>query len=883
MKKNAFRKEIAVTQAAALTLFSLAGCSAQSEPGEVSQEELAEITRQAEELGVGIHSSSAGKNETVYVLSSKGDSGRNIIVSEWLKNPNGSDEVTDVSYLENIEVVSGDAVLESNDGGAITWQSAGEDVYYRGNSDIKLPVDVEISYKLDGAAVDENQLEGASGHIELSVEYTNNMHDTVEYEGESYDVYMPFLMISGFMLDNTEAANVEVTGGTAVNDGDRIVVVGLGFPGLKESLGLDDISLEGDDGEALDDIDIPDGLTVEFDAVNYTPVTVLTAASIFDLDDLGIDGIDTDSVSGKLDEAQDGMEQLMDGAAQLHDGIATLNDGATSLNEGAEALSDGAEALNDGAQTLRDGVSELSGGAATLSSGAAELNNGAVSLRDGAGSLSNGAGTLSSGASQAASGAQSLASGASQLSSGASSVNAGAQSLASGINSANEGAAALSAGLNTLNEGIPALQAGAQQLQAGASNLSSGSAQLVAQNEALNNGAAALVTGLSDLNDGLTNGEGQVAALTNGSDAFATALGQLKSGLTNIAGNYYSNESIDSTINALAQYRNTEGVDEDAAEQIDELIAAYRALYTQYQTLYGTVCSTDPQVASVINTVGALNVSFSGDGTAENPGIRGGITALLGTISGATSQLYSGAQQLQAGIDAYTTGASVVASGAAQLSEGANALVSSLPSVAEGVGNLTSGAASLAAGTQQLADGAAALTAGTSSLANGASTLSSGASNLATGTASLSSGAASLASGASTLYSGASALADGTSTLSSGASALEGGVQTLSGGASDLAGGTATLADGAATLRDGTEELTAGAQELFDGSGELQDGIARFNDEAVEGLISAIRDNYSLLHGRIEAVKIYSKSYGSYSGAPDALECSTVFIFRHEG
>ena len=53
------------------------------------------------------HSSRSGKEETVYILAdAKGDVNK-VIVSNWIKNGEGSSSLADVSYLQDIENVKG--------------------------------------------------------------------------------------------------------------------------------------------------------------------------------------------------------------------------------------------------------------------------------------------------------------------------------------------------------------------------------------------------------------------------------------------------------------------------------------------------------------------------------------------------------------------------------------------------------------------------------------------------------------------------------------------------------------------------------------------------------------------------------------------------------
>ena len=91
-----------------------------------------------------------GKIETVYVNSDANGAAREIIVSDWLKNPNGDATISDESNLKDIVNVKGKQTYTMDEAGHIIWDAEGSDIYYQGYSDEKLPIDVNVSYTLDG-------------------------------------------------------------------------------------------------------------------------------------------------------------------------------------------------------------------------------------------------------------------------------------------------------------------------------------------------------------------------------------------------------------------------------------------------------------------------------------------------------------------------------------------------------------------------------------------------------------------------------------------------------------------------------------------------------------------------------------------------------------
>ena len=101
----------------------------------------------------------AGKEETVYVIAKADGSADDVIVSEWLKNKDGSDTLKDASDLKDITNVKGDETFTQN-GDEITWDAQGNDIYYQGTTEKELPVTEKITYYLDGKEMKPEEIAG---------------------------------------------------------------------------------------------------------------------------------------------------------------------------------------------------------------------------------------------------------------------------------------------------------------------------------------------------------------------------------------------------------------------------------------------------------------------------------------------------------------------------------------------------------------------------------------------------------------------------------------------------------------------------------------------------------------------------------------------------
>jgi len=548
MKEN-MRKITAVALSAVMIVSAFTGCGKKKAEPVMKEETDATQNndendekndmKKAEEMAAPEHSSTSGKNETVYVIKNS-DGTKKTIVSAWLKNPDGSASMKDVSDLENIEVVKGDAKMEKNENGNITWNAAGADVYYSGTTQKNSPVDVDITYTLNGAKVNASELKGKSGHLVIDIKYSNTMSKPVTgKDKKEYTIYMPFIMSTGMILDNAKFSNITAKNGEVVNDGDHTMVMGIGFPGLYDSLGLDTIDFSKiDKDKKIERSDIPDSVTIECDVKDCDEFSALTVAKTFDINKIS-KTYDIGKLDADIDDMTDGMKKLIDGSEDLHTGISKVNKGVKSLQSGARTLSSGADSIAKGAKKLSSGTNSLASGAKDLNDGMSKLNKALPSESDakklaaGSAQIKNAIDSMHSAAKNAPvtdkdvaalqaklyklvqageldadtmkqiitvyKTCEGLENGVNSIYSGYGSVNKAVQAypqIVSGIGSASKGAKQIAEGAQTLNKGAKDLCGGADKLAKGAKSLKNGTGTLA-------DGTEKLLRGSKDLKDGL--------------------------------------------------------------------------------------------------------------------------------------------------------------------------------------------------------------------------------------------------------------------------------------------------------------------------------------------------------------------------------------------
>ncbi len=404
------------------------------------------------------HSSESGKEETVYVLADAKGSINKVIVSNWMKNGEGSSSLTDVSNLKDIENVKGYEEYTAGADGSLTWNADGSDIYYQGTAEQELPVDVKISYRLDGKEISPEELAGKSGKVTIRFDYENKEKKTVEINGSEEEIYVPFTMISGMVLPSDRFSNIEVTNGKLISEGDNHLVVGVAFPGLRDSLDIEGLKDEIDDEEKrkeLDEINIPEYIEVSADTVDFNLAMTMTMAMSDVLSDISLtDSIDLDDINDSMEDLQSATEELKDGTSDLKEGTGELRDGAEKLKDGTEKLKDGVTQLQEGSGKLKDGTFELKDGTSGLKDGVAKLKDGSGKLSEGSGELKEGADTLKEGTRELNEKSGILNAGAGKLDGGAAELEAGGKTLAEGTKALASGSLALDAGAAQIQQGL---------------------------------------------------------------------------------------------------------------------------------------------------------------------------------------------------------------------------------------------------------------------------------------------------------------------------------------------------------------------------------------------------------------------------------------------
>jgi putative membrane protein len=464
------------------------------------------------------------KDETVYAFTDAEGNVEKVLVSDWLKNMDNANEITDRSDLKDIVNVKGDETYEQKEDNSLVWKAEGADIYYQGTTTKELPLGVAVSYQLDGTDISADDLVGKSGTVKITLNFTNTTKE-----------YVPFTIISAALLDGEKYKNVTGENIKVLSDGDKLIVTGLAIPGLKKELDTD--------------FDIPEEVVIEAEVTEYEPLTIYNVATSGLLSDISFDD------EGKITELGDAMKdltsaskELVDGSKELSDGLATLEDKTAEYIAGVDQVVAGVDSLYDGTKQLKSGATELKQGITDTKNGMTKIVESTTALQEGNKSLAAGVTQFDTAMDQLAKAkeqenaaydtlaktvenneaiitALEAAGVDSQLVEKLKQNTAGQKQIAEGLK---KSGTQISAGITQAAAGADSIVAGATQLTDGLSQFTDAHNRVLAALTQLETGSGKLSVGIDSLLAGALK-------LQKGGKTLGTASSQFKSGISSAA------------------------------------------------------------------------------------------------------------------------------------------------------------------------------------------------------------------------------------------------------------------------------------------------------------------------------------------------------------
>lgn len=759
------------------------------------------------------------KTETVYSVLNSDGSISDTIVSSWLHDEDGINNIKETLNLTDVKNIKSNE-KPSKDGNTYTWNAKGNDVYYEGTATKQLPVSVKIRYELDGQEISANDIQGKSGHLKLTISFTNNYSQVKNINGKSIVIHPSYLAGGMLNMSTGNFTNVKCESGKIVNDGTNEMLAFANIPGLNETLksaGLDKVNNQ---------LGISDDVTVEADVNDFDLGSIMVGMT---------NEIDLASELGEIgsvSELTDGIDQLMEADNQLIDGSKQLYDGTTQLKEQAAPLtgsSDQVRQLSAGAIQLNDGVKALQTGISQYTAGASAINEGVNQL-------------------------YAIPQGAAQISEGITTYKT--QSLVSGIDD-------LSAGLDTFR----------QKVNAGLS-----SADTTAMMKQLDDASAVLnkMSGTLDTDADIVSGLNKAMQDAKISDTLAelkdvkeTQLPALQAAINKqISTNkdaYTKNKEIVDNFNT--DFNSTK---QSMLDSIDATIKALEAAKGTTSTSTTSVTDEEGNTTSSETSTTTVNNGAIDDQIAKLQEQRKQVETLTATSHGELKEFVDMKQTLDQ-LGTLLEGVLV----------GANSLTGTLASAEKNIGKLQSDVSEslkMISGLKSTLEKT-----DLSSLKTMGETINGAIDDLQKGTSGLRDGAKLVASSVDSLQvqskAGIDKIKAGTTQLTSNNATLNGGASALSDATGTLAGQSGTfneMADGLDTLGKAFETLNSGAKQLYEGNEQFKsEGLDQLKEKVDLGV-----GELETLQSVMDEIKAMNKEYASYSGAPEGATVTSRYVFR---
>ncbi len=258
------------------------------------------------------------KDEIVYSnLNSKGEKYQTIVTTHLI-NENDEKILKDLTTLLNIENTSGNENFKK-EGEELIWEANSNDIYYKGETDKSLPIDIKITYALDGKEIEPEKIAGKDGKVKITIQLENKEIKEVEINGKKEKMYTPFTVACGTSISNEKNKNIKVKNAKIIDDGSKTMVAGITFPGLKESL-------------KTDAIEIPETIEIEMDSKEFEMNNIIMYAMPINTEELDLD------IFSKIDELYTKVEDLKTASNQIEEGAKTLSEGIQTANTGANQI-----------------------------------------------------------------------------------------------------------------------------------------------------------------------------------------------------------------------------------------------------------------------------------------------------------------------------------------------------------------------------------------------------------------------------------------------------------------------------------------------------------------------------------------------------------------
>ena len=154
------------------------------------------------------------------------------------------------------------------------------------------------------------EIVGKKGKVKITITYKNNETHNVNINGTTEKMYTPFIVITGTTLDTKTNKNIKLTQGKVVEKGEKTILLGVAFPGLKESL-------------KTNEIDIPNKVEISMETEKFELENMITYITPRVLEE------NESKIADKLNELYSSMNDMKSASEKLEKGANTLQEGTS--------------------------------------------------------------------------------------------------------------------------------------------------------------------------------------------------------------------------------------------------------------------------------------------------------------------------------------------------------------------------------------------------------------------------------------------------------------------------------------------------------------------------------------------------------------------------
>jgi len=271
--------------------------------------------------------------ETVYTLLHADGAVKKTIVVDWLHlKGNGQATVTDFGQLSGITNLSGSEKPLVRDG-QIIWQvdlNGERSIYYSGETNRPLPVEVSINYYLNGQKVDAAALAGKDGAVKIEITLKNRLRQkkTIPFTGHNgvkrsveKELYTPLLSLVSINIPTERFTDLKTGDAMTVMTGKTINATWMVAPNPEETITLE-----------------MTGTDMELEPITITLIPKLPPVPEMPLKEkleTLADGVQ--QVAGALEQLAGGADQLAAGNRQVKSGLHQLSQGLGQLLQASQA------------------------------------------------------------------------------------------------------------------------------------------------------------------------------------------------------------------------------------------------------------------------------------------------------------------------------------------------------------------------------------------------------------------------------------------------------------------------------------------------------------------------------------------------------------------